>query len=229
MDPMTGHAGVAALRVQDGRAEVFVRLAPNGSICVRTFAERKAKGPYWPYLRTGGDPIPVEGPWTVEFIDGGPVAPPPCDISRLASWTEFSGSPDAASFAGTARYSIVLELPPKPAGDAWRLDLGAVAESARVRVNGIEAGAAILPPYRIDLAADLIKPGKNRIEIEVTSLSANRIRDLDRRGVEWRNFNDINFVNIDYKPFDASKWPLRPAGLLGPVTLTPLLDADIPR
>ena len=33
---------------------------------------------------------------------------------------------------------------------------------------------------------------------------------------------EINFVNINYKPFDASKWDLAPSGLLGPVTLTPL-------
>jgi len=34
--------------------------------------------------------------------------------------------------------------------------------------------------------------------------------------------NEINFVNINYKPFDASNWPLTPSGLLGPITLVPL-------
>ena len=29
-------------------------------------------------------------------------------------------------------------------------------------------------------------------------------------------------MNMDYKPFDASGWPLTDSGLLGPVTLTPL-------
>ncbi len=33
---------------------------------------------------------------------------------------------------------------------------------------------------------------------------------------------EVNFVTINYKPFDASGWPLIPSGLLGPVTLTPL-------
>jgi hypothetical protein len=60
--------------------------------------------------------------------------------------------------------------------------------------------------------------------VEVTNVAANRIRDLDRRGVRWRIFKDINFVNINYRPFDASDWPIRAAGLLGPVTLTPLAD-----
>ena len=58
--------------------------------------------------------------------------------------------------------------------------------------------------------------------MEVTNVAANRIRDLDRRGVKWRNFYDINFVNINYKPFDASNWPLADSGLLGPVRLVPV-------
>ena len=48
-------------------------------------------------------------------------------------------------------------------------------------------------------------------------------------GRAWNNttlpfssVNDISFVNIDYKPFDASEWPVRESGLLGPVTLTPI-------
>ena len=64
----------------------------------------------------------------------------------------------------------------------------------------------------------------NRLTIEVTNVAANRIRDLDRRKVKWKIFKDINFVDINYRPFDASKWPVRKAGLLGPVTLTPLAE-----
>jgi hypothetical protein len=65
-----------------------------------------------------------------------------------------------------------------------------------------------------------LKPRGNILEVEVTNFSANRIRDLDRRGVKWKTFYDINFVNLEYKPFDASGWPLYESGLLGPVTLT---------
>ena len=55
--------------------------------------------------------------------------------------------------------------------------------------------------------------------IEVTHLAANRIADLDRRKVPWKRFHEINFVNIDYKDFDASAWPALDSGLLGPVSL----------
>jgi len=228
LDPMTGQTGVAALRKQDGRPAVFVQLAPGQSIVVRTLAERTAKGSSWPYLDPEGKSISLEGEWTVEFIEGGPVLPPPCKLSRLTSWTEFPEGPETVRFAGTARYSITFDLPPEKTGNVWRLDLGAVAESARVRLNGKEIGAVILPPWRIDLDADIVKPQGNLLEIEVTNLSANRIRDLDRSGVEWRIFNDINFVNIDYKPFNASEWPIRSSGLLGPVTLVRLVELANP-
>ena len=72
------------------------------------------------------------------------------------------------------------------------------------------------------MKADNLQPGKNQLEVEVTNVAANRIRDLDIRGVEWRHFYDINLVNIDYMPFDASVWEIKDAGLLGPVTLTKL-------
>jgi hypothetical protein len=70
----------------------------------------------------------------------------------------------------------------------------------------------------------LLRPGRNTIALEVTNLAANRVRDLDRRKVDWKIMREINFVNINYKPFDASGWELTPSGLLGPVTLVPLTE-----
>jgi hypothetical protein len=104
------------------------------------------------------------------------------------------------------------------------LDLGRVAESARVRLNGKELGTLIAHPFRIHTGP--LKPRDNLLEIDVTNVSANRVRDLDRRGVQWKIFHDINFVGIDYKPFDASRWPVRMSGLVGPVTLTPVVRSD---
>ena len=92
-------------------------------------------------------------------------------------------------------------------------------------LNGIEIGTAWSLPFRLRVGAQL-KPGRNVLEIEVTNLAANRIRDLDRRGVDWKIMHEINFVDIHYKPFNAANWPLAPSGLLGPVTLTPLRNLD---
>jgi hypothetical protein len=159
----------------------------------------------------------------VSFIAGGPELPGPCEIRRLESWTEFAGEA-GRRFGGTARYALTFDAPPgHDAGVGWSLDLGRVSQSARVRLNGEELGTRFVPPFRLTLPG--LRPAGNLLEVEVSSVAANRIRDLDRRGVPWRVFHDINFVNMDYRPFDASDWPVRESGLLGPVTLTPVRPA----
>jgi hypothetical protein len=214
MDPMTGRVGVAS--VADGR-KVYVQLASGDSVVLRTFADRRLDGPAWVYRKPAGEPVPVVGSWKVKFLRGGPALPTAFETAKLASWTELGGE-EAQRFAGTALYTLTFDA---PAGDrSWWLDLGNVCQSARVRLNGRDLGTAIKPPFRV--AVDALKPKGNVLEVEVTNVSANRIRDLDRRGVKWRNFYDINFVNINYKPFDASNWPLADSGLLGPVTLVPV-------
>jgi hypothetical protein len=139
------------------------------------------------------------------------------DTLQPGGWTG-RGDAGADRFAGTARYSVRFDAP-TDAPD-FALDLGRVAESARVRLNGKELGVLFARPFRIQTGT--LQRKDNLLEIDVTNLSANRIRDLDRRSVPWKIFHDINYVGIDYKPFDASPWPVRASGLIGPVTLTPL-------
>jgi hypothetical protein len=155
----------------------------------------------------------------VKFIEGGPVLPKEFSTEKLASWTELGGE-DAKSFAGTARYTLTFNAPDSAIRNpqsAFLLDLGKVCQSARVRLNGSDLGTLIIPPFRV--AVDHLKPKGNVLEVEVTSTSANRIRDLDLRKVPWKIFYDTNIVNLNYKPFDASKWPVAEEGLIGPVTL----------
>jgi hypothetical protein len=45
---------------------------------------------------------------------------------------------------------------------------------------------------------------------------------MDRNDMLWRNFHEINFVNILYKPFDASGWDVMHSGLGGPVSIIPI-------
>jgi len=37
--------------------------------------------------------------------------------------------------------------------------------------------------------------------------------------VEWRKFQEINFVSITYQPTQFDIWGTLPSGLLGPVTI----------
>ena len=219
MDPLSGQAGVGAVRQrEEGRTEVFLALQPGQSVILWALAETQAAGSNWTWWEACGSPVELTGSWQVQFLQGGPELPAPLQTGRLASWTDL-GDTNAQRFAGTARYSLSFDAPQEWA-EHWRLDLGRVCQSARVRLNDQDLGTLITPPFRA--VTGPLKPKGNVLEVEVTNLSANRIRDLDRRGVKWKNFHDINIVGLDYKPFDASNWPLADSGLLGPVTLTPV-------
>ena len=219
LDPMTGRSGLARLRVVGGRTQFFVQLDTGHSLIVRT-SLRAEGGARWRYGRLTGPLHELRGQWTITFLEGGPVLPKPFQSDTVVTWTG-RGDADADRFAGTARYSLTFDAP--DTASRHLLNLGTVHESARVRLNGRELGTVIEPFFTVETGP--LRPTGNVLEVEVSSLAANRIRDLDRRGVEWRIFRDINFVGIDYKPFDASRWPVRPSGLPGPIALQPLTDA----
>jgi hypothetical protein len=208
LDPLHGATGSVA-------AKPRLQIPAGGSVILRTFTTEKIDAPAWKYADAADNATTVNGPWSVTFIHGGPTIPSPFSMSELASWTTQS---EAASFAGTAVYRTKFEL---PAEGRWQIDLGKVAESARVRINGKNIGTSFIAPHVLEIG-DAVVSGVNQLEIEITNVAANRIADLDRRKVEWKAFHEINFVNIDYKPFDASAWPLRESGLLGAVRLIPL-------
>jgi hypothetical protein len=216
LDPMTGKSGLGASRSNKatGELEVYLQLNPEETLILKTEKALSAQGSAWGWNQRGKS-HPVNSPWAVEFIKGGPVLPAPYTTDKLASWTT-QGNEETRRFAGTARYTTTFTAP-ATAATPYYLDLGNVCQSARVTLNGVQLGTPFIAPFRVFVPA--LKPTDNKLEVEVTNVSANRIRDLDRRKVPWKYFHEINFVNIKYKPFDASDWPLYDSGLLGPVTL----------
>ncbi len=234
MNPVNGHFGFARSRpAADGTLEIFLQVAPGESFVLRATRTAPAAkiAPWFPTVPAAA-PIPLTGTWKLTFAKGGPELPPALETTALKSWTDLGGD-EAKRFGGTARYRLEFDFdalaarhPDKPTGanahPDWLLDLGDVRESARVILNGKEVAVAWSLPFRVRLATSQFKPGKNVLELDVTNLAANRIRYLDQQKVNWKIMREINFVNINYKPFDASAWPLTPSGLLGPITLTPL-------
>jgi len=219
MDPrFADRNGVAAThRDAERQLQIYLQLKPGEPCIVRTFADSVSATP-WDYF-TAGNPAALTGSWHVHFIDGGPKLPDDVETRALASWTTL-GDDEAKRFAGTARYTLEFEYQPSSA-DEVLLSLGNVCQTARVRLNGRDVANLFCDPFEVKVGS-FLKSGRNHLEVEVTNLAANRIRDLDRRGVNWKSFHEINFVNLQYKPFDASNWPLRDSGLLGPVRLVPL-------
>ena len=221
MDAYSERTGIATVRHSK---ELFLQLLPGETRIIRTFSKKTVNGIRWPLLiETGDRAFTVTGAWDVTFVDGAPEHPAAFTTSELMSWTEL-GNDAATRFAGTARYAIEFYLPDVNADD-WFIDPGDVRESARVTINGGEETVLYSVPYRASVGR-FLKPGRNRLVIEVTNLSANRIRDLDGRKVKWQIFHDINFVNHNYQKFDAAAWPLTPSGLLGPVRLIPMKTHD---
>lgn len=75
------------------------------------------------------------------------------------------------TYSGAAWYAKDFMLEGKPAGRVT-LDLGEVVSTARVVVNGQDAGLRLTSPWRFDVT-EWVKPGKNRIEIRVCNTTAN--------------------------------------------------------
>ena len=216
MDPMTGSIRtVISLELHPGHSAFVTgfntvaqeRDPPGrGAICCARSTE-SGRG------ALPRDRIPVPGPWRLAPVCGGPTLPSATNLASLVAWSTFD-----PAFCGTMRYTTTFDA---PASGAMQIDLGDVRESARVRLNGVDLGCRILSPFTFDVPAGTLKSHGNELEVEVTSLGANRIRWNDLNGVKWKYFTDINIVTSDYKKFDASTWPVRMNGLLGPVTLLP--------
>ena len=145
---------------------------------LRAFSQDLTNDSVFRFLATNSPSHSLPGPWQVRFIEGGPLLPSAYSAARLDSWTR-NGDPETERFAGTAVYTTTFDAP--PGKGPWLLDLGQVCHSARVRLNGREMGTLVVRPYRMVL--DPLRAEHNQLEVEVTDLSANRIRDLDRR---WR-------------------------------------------
>jgi hypothetical protein len=246
LDPrFDNRSGLAAVhQVGDGKTQVYLQLLPGESRILRTFDYLDLKSfrpnsPDWPNIKPYqalaqaadlkmlplGPAQTVTGTWDVKFVEGGPALPTAFTTTTLASWTARDDA-EAKRFAGTARYTITIDDPSVKADD-WLLDLGRVGDAARVKVNGKDAGAVWCAPWQIAVGKFLV-PGKNVLEIEVTNLGLNRVRDLDIRQVNWKYFYD---ANVNSKSgggkFDASRLPLRASGLLGPVLLQPVKNMDM--
>ncbi|HUN03818.1 MAG TPA: glycoside hydrolase, partial [Niabella sp.] len=137
----------------------------------------------------------------------------------LKPWTDFTEDSATQSFSGTGVYSTSFVV--KNKASEYLLKLDKIYESARVIINGKDAGIVWSLPFEI-LVGKYLKEGKNSIRFEVCNLMANRIRNMDKNGEVWRNYHEINFVNINYKNFDASSWKIQPSGLNGVIKLIPM-------
>ncbi|SHL83703.1 hypothetical protein SAMN02746009_03459 [Hymenobacter psychrotolerans DSM 18569] len=224
-NPMTEQLGLANWRTSaKGTPEVRLQLAP-GESCILEANSGTLSGPVYAYQQATGPAQPVQGTWNVRFVSGGPELPAPVQTSELKSWTEFKGEA-TRKFAGTAAYTINFAMPAGD-GEGWLLNLGRVAESARVQLNGQDLGTLIGPTYQIFIPKGQLQ-ASNTLTVNVSNGMANRIIDMDRNHVSYKNAYNINMSSKLKENrgadglFTAEKWTPKESGLIGPVTLTPM-------
>lgn len=215
-NPMTGSTGKAKIKELGNDISVLLQLKQGQSVFL--FANNEKEGlPDWEYTDQGKSRILISGNWRLDFLEGGPVLPQSTTINELKSWTSL---PDtmASYFSGLARYSIDFSFDALNKDNQYVIVFDKVKESVKIRLNGKEVSTLFAHPFEADIT-DFLKTGKNHLELEVANLPANRIRYLDKQKVNWKKFYNINFVNIAYKDFDASKWDPVESGLIGDISI----------
>lgn len=217
-DPVSGRSGMARVREVDGRLQYYLQLRSGQSAIVCVYDDETA-GDAWFYYDKQPLSLSLDNDWSLTFTESQPAISGTFDIDTLGSWTELP-VPEASINRGAATYSITFDLPEMPC-DEWLLELGDVRESARVVINGTPVDTLWSVPF-CTYVKKYLRPGENRIDIEVTNLPANSIADYDRRGIEWRRFKDANINNLGYKKGKYGHWQTIPSGLLGPVRLMPV-------
>jgi hypothetical protein len=219
MDALNGQINLLPHQLQKNVTAVRLQLRSGQSVIVKLSGKKETATPYH-YQQPAGGAINLQNnDWTLQFSTGGPQLPATKKMTGIKPWTAFTNDSTTQSFSGTGVYTTSVTI--KNKATDYILQLDKLYESARVIINGKDAGLIWSLPYELKVG-QYLKEGNNTIRIEVCNLMANRIRNMDRNGEVWRNYHEINFVNINYKNFDATNWKVQASGLDGAVRLIPL-------
>lgn len=207
-DAVSGNARPLSYRVEGGETVVSLRLESDDSLFV-VFRQATTA-----LSATVAEPVVapaanITSPWTVSFQEGrrGPTT---FSTTQLGRWDQ-SADPALRYFSGIATYANAFTVPAGwAAGEPLWLDLGEVYDVAEVWVNGQRAGGLWRAPYRIDIGA-LAHAGSNSVEIRVANRWVNRLIGDAQPGAEGGTFTAM--------PSYAPDAPLRPSGLVGPVSV----------
>jgi hypothetical protein len=193
-DPMTG----SVERSDVPGENVSLSFEPHGS---RVVVFRKNRGGAPPVItRREIGAVALKAGWNVSL--GGSERRGVVELPH--SWAD---DPQMRHFSGTAIYSRTVDVPPAFGATGVRvfLDFGAgtaverealpggtmrgnsfaallappVREAATVFVNGVRAGSAWAPPYRVDVTGQL-RAGANELRIEVYNTAINQLAEGGR-------------------------------------------------
>lgn len=194
-----------------GRTEVRVELAPMESVFV-VFS--LPAGTVFNGHAEPAESRPLKCAWTLSFLSDplhrGPAQP--ITVPELFDLSK-SDAPAIKYYSGPVVYKTTfLAAKPKNKASHVSLSFGKVCEIARVKVNGRDAGGVWSPPYSVPVT-DLLADGENTLEVEVCTSWVNRlIGDASLQEDKRPTWMSTGGYKADQL--------LRPAGLLGPLSLT---------
>ncbi|MBD8737222.1 glycosyl hydrolase [Sphingomonas sp. CFBP 13706] len=204
----TGITSAVSYRTEGGQTIVPLELASEESVFV-VFRNRATTPQQLVNAPAARRLARIEGPWMVRFQPG--RGAPKKATSMTLTPLDRHATPGIRYFSGVASYSTDVQLPPSTPAERRFLDLGTVGDVAEVRINGIVVGTVWHAPYRLDVSGAL-KAGRNRVEVRVANLWVNRLVGDAQPGeakIAWTA-----------TPAYRSDAPLRPSGLIGPVSIT---------
>lgn len=217
-DPLTGKR----YAVEQRNGQLHVALRSGESMILQTFdrALPQALAALPHRALPGRQTKELNGSWQLAFEQSAPTVRRTWTLDKPQTW-ETLGDDSAAVTMGSGAYTTTFRLSADEARRPWLIDLGDVRESAEVWVNGRFAGCAWSVPFTLDISG-LLKKGDNTLRVVVTNLPANRIADMDRRGIPWRVMKDINVVDLQYHKTNYAGWAPVKSGLNGSVRLVEL-------
>ena len=205
-NPLNAYITPVPIKVEDHK--IHLALRSGESIILQTFDDVPQQQPadllkglasiYHQTSTAHVQEYPLDGPWTLSFMEEAPKVTETFTLDHPQTWESLSDETKVTMGTGVYETTITLKKKDLRRAFKWEIDLGDVRESARVYINGEYIGCAWSVPFVLDCMLAL-KAGKNTIRIEVTNLPANRISELDRKGVKWRKMEEINVVDINYK------------------------------
>lgn len=199
-NPETGKRSVYPFA--DKKNLLQIELAPLESLLLVFEPELTAKPQA---LAAYKNSFTIESPWQVNFKPayGEPFR------RTLIKLIDFKDDPNLIAFAGTAVYMTDFEI--SDVNKSTMLDLGIVRDISEVSVNGKQIGVQWWGKHRYDINS-AIKPGRNKLEIKVTTVLSNYCRSLKDNPVTkiW--------LSAGLAGVDIARQPLS-EGLVGPVQI----------
>ncbi|MBR6121384.1 MAG: glycosyl hydrolase family 2 [Prevotella sp.] len=217
-DPMTGQ--ITAAHTEDGK--VYLSLQSGQSVILQTYDSPISLEEAIPVTAMKG--IDIGSEWQLTFPESS--TPTLFQLgNKPRTWETLDGQ---SAYMGTGVYETTFSVDAKTlqmGNGGFLLDLGDVRESARVFLNSDSIGTVWAAPFMIDISGKVRQ--QNTLRIEVTNLPANRIRQMDIDGVQWRIFKDVNILDIvggstSQSGVTYNNWELMPSGLNSTVRLVPL-------